>query len=83
MRTHKAEVTMLVPEVAHGREDDDEAPGVMGDLGTEAARLGDGFPRRGGRVRQLEHGFNVVVVVKTRGQHVVEAMGADQGQVVL
>ena len=74
---------MLVPQVAHGREDDDEAPGVMGDLGTEAARLGDGLPRRGRRVRLLEHGFNVVVVVKTRGQHVVEAMGVDQGQVVL
>jgi hypothetical protein len=73
----QGEVTILVPEIAHGREDDDEAPGVMGEIGTEAARLGDRFPRRARRVRQLEHGCDVVVVVKARGQHVVEAVGAD------
>ena len=70
----QGEVTILVPQVAHGREDDDEAPGVMVEIGTEAARLGDRFPRRGGRVRLLEHGCDVVVVVKARGQHVVEGL---------
>ena len=74
----QGEVTMLVPQVAHGREDDDEAPGVMGEIGTEAARLGDGLHDVVG-ARLLEHGFNVAVVVKPSGEHVVEA-GADQGR---
>jgi len=55
----------------------------MGDLGTEAVGLGQRGPGRRRSVRLFEHGRHVVVVVKARGEHVVEAMGGDQGEVVL
>jgi hypothetical protein len=72
-----------VPEVAGGREDHDEAPLAVGDLGGEAARLCDGHPRGVGAVRLLEHGVDVLVVVEACRHHVLEAVGADLCEVVL
>src|ERR1035438_6860427 len=64
-----------VPEVTHGREDDDKAAVVMGDLGTKAPGFGHCGPVGVLGDRLLEHGCDLVVVMKARGQHVLEAAG--------
>ena len=55
----------------------------MGDLGTKAPCLGHCGPVRVLGDRVFEHGGDLVVVMKPRGQHVLEAAGGHLVQVVL